>query len=218
MIFLTVVCIHRDPFTLPVVVSPTTHLLHHHCSNRIMKEPHIRPSDMALCEVYFWTSTIVGWKHLLKKDAYKEILLESLKYLVGKRLISVYAFVIMPNHVHFIWEMLAMNGKEMPDSSFSKFTAHEFRKDLLANHPRVLDLFLSEKNDRDLQFWQRDALAVRILGREMLLQKLNYLHMNPLNEKWNLADMPEHYKWSSAKFYETGVDDFGFLTHFMERI
>jgi putative transposase len=27
---------------------------------------------------------------------------------------------------------------------------------------------------------------------------------------------PEDYKWSSAKFYATGVDDFGFLTHFMD--
>ena len=52
---------------------------------------------------------------------------------------------------------------------------------------------------------------------EMLLQKLNF-HMNPLNARWNLADRPENYKWSSAKFYEGGLDDFGFLTHFMDRI
>ena len=173
---------------------------------------------MVIGEVYFWTSTIVGWKHLLRKDAYKETILGCLRTLVERKLVAVYAFVIMPNHVHFIWEMLCMNNKEMPDSSFSKFTAQEFRKDLLQHHPNVLAMFISEKKDRAHQFWQRDALAIHILDREILLQKLHYLHMNPLNERWNLADRPENYKWSSAKFYETGLDDFGFLTHFMERV
>jgi len=36
--------------------------------------------------------------------------------------------------------------------------------------------------------------------------------MNPLHEKWNLATRPELYKWSSANFYETGVDEYGILT------
>ncbi len=29
----------------------------------------------------------------------------------------------------------------------------------------------------------------------------------PLNERWNLSAMPEHYYYSSALFYETGVDN-----------
>jgi putative transposase len=44
-----------------------------------------------------------------------------------------------------------------------------------------------------------------------------YLHMNPLHARWNLADRPENYYWSPARFYETGIDDFGFLTHYMNR-
>ena len=70
---------------------------------------------------------------------------------------------------------------------------------------------------RAYQFWQRDPLAIKIFSREMMMQKLEYIHLNPLHERWNLADRPENYYWSSAKFYETGIDDFGFLTHFMER-
>lgn len=176
-----------------------------------------RKSDMNLNEVYFWTSTIVMWKHLLKQDKYKEVIMGSLKTLVERGLISVYGFVVMPNHVHFIWEMLAKNKKEMPDSSFSKFTAQKFRKDLREKHPQVLEIFKSDKLDRDYQFWQRDSMAIEIRDSDMLRQKLDYVHLNPLSERWNLADRPENYKWSSAKFYETGQDDFGFLTHFKER-
>jgi putative transposase len=55
-------------------------------------------------------------------------------------------------------------------------------------------------------------------SREKLEQKLNYIHNNPLNARWNLAKRPEDYYWSSARFYEMGRDDFGFLTHYEDRI
>jgi putative transposase len=54
-------------------------------------------------------------------------------------------------------------------------------------------------------------------NKKKVEQKITYVHENPLQEYWNLTDMPENYKWSSAKFYETGIDEFGFLTHYMNR-
>ena len=182
-----------------------------------MKPPQTRKSDMEIGEVYFWTSTIVEWKRLFKNDSYKQVVIDCLKNLVERKCIAVYGFVIMPNHVHFIWEMLTKNGKEMPDTSFTKFTAHEFKRDLKEKYPQVLEIFKTNKNDREYQFWQRDALAIRVFLPELVLQKLNYSHNNPLQDHWKLADSPENYKWSSAKFYETGIDEFGFLTHYLDR-
>ena len=182
-----------------------------------MEEGRKRNSDMSLNEVYFWTSTIVEWKHLLKPDKYKEILTGSLRTLKERQCINIYGFVLMPNHIHIIWELLKMNGKEMPDSSFTKFTAHQFKKDLNVYHPNVLEVFRTNKEDRNYQFWQRDPLAVALTSKDMVLQKLEYVHNNPLNERWNLSDRPENYKWSSSKFYETEIDEFGFLTHISER-
>jgi putative transposase len=45
-------------------------------------------------------------------------------------------------------------------------------------------------------------------------QKIKYSHNNPLQSHWNLVNEPKDYFWSSASFYETGKDDFGFLTHY----
>ena len=50
----------------------------------------------------------------------------------------------------------------------------------------------------------------------MVQQKLEYIHLNPLQEKWNLATRPEEYYWSSAKYYEIGIDDFGILTNYFD--
>jgi putative transposase len=177
----------------------------------------VRNSEMEYNEVYFWTATIVNWKKLLEPDNYKKIVIESLKTLCERQKIAVYGFVIMPNHVHFIWELLEMNGKESPKLSFLKFTAHEFLKDLKVNHPAVLEIFAVNQNNRKHQFWQRDALAVELLDKKMFEQKLNYIHYNPLQERWNLADRPEKYLWSSANFYEKCIDDFGFITHYEKR-
>ncbi len=172
--------------------------------------------------MYFWTAIVVGWKRLLAQNKYKQVIIDSLKYLVEKQKIVVYGFVIMrnaaqPNHIHILWELKELNGKERPHSSFLKFTTHKFLKDLQANHPAVLSVFEVNSKERDHQFWQRDPLAVEMYNRMIFQQKLEYVHLNPLHARWNLADRPENYYWSSARFYETGIDDFGFLTHYMDR-
>jgi len=40
---------------------------------------------------------------------------------------------------------------------------------------------------------------------------MNYIHHNPVEAE--LCSCPEKFKYSSAKFYETGIDKFGFLAH-----
>ena len=48
----------------------------------------------------FYTATILEWKPLLKEDKYKDVLIESLRFLVSEKRITLYAFVIMSNHIH----------------------------------------------------------------------------------------------------------------------
>jgi hypothetical protein len=57
-----------------------------------------RKSHTDLGKIYFWTATIHKWHGLLRANENKQIILDSLKYLSDKGLITVYAFVIMPTH------------------------------------------------------------------------------------------------------------------------
>ena len=176
-----------------------------------------RNSKLQLNEVYFWNDTIKDWKHLLKQDKYKEVILDILKDLADKKKIIIYGFVIMPNHLHLLWEMLTKNGREMPYASFNKATAHIIINDLKEQHPKVVELFKVEESERAHRIWQRDPLGILMDNKSKFEQKLDYTHNNPLQEKWSLAKSPKEYKWSSASFYETGIDPFGFLTHYKER-
>ncbi|WP_229235530.1 MULTISPECIES: transposase [Emticicia] len=174
-------------------------------------------SSMEIGFVYFYTATILNWKKLLEPDKYKAIIVDSVKHLVDKKKIRVYGFVIMPNHIHLIWEMLAKNGREMPHASLMKHTGHLFLEDLRENYPQVLPFFVVDSSTRMHHFWQRNSLPFLLNNEKTLLQKLDYIHNNPIQEKWNLAIRPEDYRYSSAKFYINGTDEFQFLTHWQDR-
>ena len=162
----------------------------------------------------FFTATILEWKHLLKPDKYKDILVDSLSFLVTNNRVIVYGFVIMPNHLHILWQMQNGFKRSEVQRDFLKYTAQQIKFDLQKNHLKVLEKFKVTARDRDHQFWEHRPLSVDLWTEKVFEQKLNYIHENPLKEKWKLAVVAEDYYYSSAKFYITGKDDFGFLTHY----
>ena len=169
-----------------------------------------RKSFIEVGGIFFWTATINNWNHLLKEDKFKQVILDSVLNLTQRGLADVFAFVIMPNHIHFIWRINKMNGKETVQASFLKYTAHQFKK-LLANDAVELPQYAIHAINKRYEFWQRDSLAIELYTGGVMLQKLNYIHMNPLATHWQLAKDPNEYYWSSAKFYEQQIKAFDFL-------
>ena len=92
------------------------------------------------------------------------------------------------------------------------------KKKLQKENPEELKKFSVYASDRNYNFWQRDPLAISIFSREMALQKLNYMHYNPIQEHWKLCNAPEEYRYSSASFYEMQQDEFKIVTHYLEDI
>jgi REP element-mobilizing transposase RayT len=174
-------------------------------------EPRPRNSYMEIGEIYFWTATINQWQRLLWPDRYKDVVISSLDYLSTAGKIDVFGLVVMPNHVHLIWRTLELNGKETAQGSFLKYTAHEFRKMLIAEDKKKLFSYKVDVKNKEHEFWQRDPLAIHLYTKKVAFQKLNYIHRNPLAERWQLAKNPCDYKYSSAKFYETNEKTFSFL-------
>src|SRR5262245_54859931 len=112
-----------------------------------------RKSYIEVGEVFFWTATIYRWRRLLLDDLYKEVIISSLDYLTSAGKVEVYAFVIMPTHIHLIWKTIVLNGKETAQGSFLKYTAHEFRKLLRAEGK--LYLYKVNAENKKHEFWQR---------------------------------------------------------------
>lgn len=166
--------------------------------------------------IAFFTATILSWKKLLQPDKYKQIIIDSLNFLVRDGRVWVYGFVIMPNHIHILWRMREPHLRKNVQRDFLKFTAQNIKADLEQNHKEVLEHFKSTQSDRKYQIWERNPLSVYCYSTKIVEQKMNYIHQNPVNVKWQLADLPEDYYYSSARYYLRNQDDFQFLTHYRE--
>ena len=165
---------------------------------------------------YFWTATINNWNYLLLNDSMKMEVIQSLQWLTQRNLISIYAYVIMPNHIHLIWTVKDKNGKESPQGSLLKFTAHRFKKILFQSQPDILRMYEVNASNKTYEFWQRDSLALPVYSRPFLLEKIVYIHNNPVAKHWRLATEPATYRFSSASFFENGIDEFGILSPITE--
>jgi REP element-mobilizing transposase RayT len=157
----------------------------------------------------FYTATITDWKPLLQQNNHKDIIIESLQFLVNDKRIILFAFVVMTTHIHLIWQACHGHTLKNVKLSFLKFTAQKIKFDLLKNDPAQLQAYKVNAADREYRFWKRRSLGIELFSPPVFQQKLDYIHYNPVKAK--LCSYPEEYRYSSAKFYQTQADDFNML-------
>lgn len=51
---------------------------------------------------YFLTLTVVGWIDIFTRNRYNEIIINSLKYCQFNKGLDIFAYVIMPSHLHLV--------------------------------------------------------------------------------------------------------------------
>jgi REP element-mobilizing transposase RayT len=161
----------------------------------------------------FYTATIYKWQHLLAHDKHKDIIVESLRFLVTEKRIELNAFVIMSNHIHLVWQPMFGFTPSAIQASFMKYTAQQLKSSLTKNNIEMLSMFKVNKYDREYQFWKRDPLSIELISPAVFEQKIDYTHYNPVVA--GLCINPEDYYYSSARFYHDGTDHFGILTHYL---
>jgi len=164
--------------------------------------------------IEFFTSTCLNWQNLLEPENHKQILLDSLYFLVKDKRIWLYGYVIMPNHVHILWSKQNDWLHKNVQQHFSKYTAQQLKFSLL-NKPDGIRNYKSTQNDREYQFWERRPHKATMYNRKVFEEKLDYIHNNPV--KAGLCDLPEDYAYSSARYYLLNEPN-ELLTHYMEHI
>ena len=140
---------------------------------------------------YFVTCTIVRWYYLFDRYNRWNILADSLNFCIERKYLQLHGFVFMLNHIHLLFSSEDSSGFLR---DFKKFTSKQFRKSILETEPHVLQLFIQPNGM--YQFWQETNLPILIETEKVFLQKLNYIHNNPV--KKNYVQKPEYWYWSSA--------------------
>jgi hypothetical protein len=156
--------------------------------------------------LYFITASICGWKHLFAEPQYAEIVLRSLEWLRHAKRMELFAFVILPSHLHVINKPIERTIVDLVQD-FGSFTAHAVLKQLHKDEKEdLLEFFHLERRDprHEHSIWQ-DIQAKNIFSRDFLRQKLEYIHNNPCNKVWRLVEDRADYRLSSACFYDRGI-------------
>ena len=166
--------------------------------------------------IEFFTATCLNWQPLLSSDERKQIIMDSLRFMVNDHRIWLYGFVIMPNHIHLMWCRQDAWVNKSTEQMFLKFTAQQIKFRILDSDPSELENYKSTQSDRQYHFWERRPYKSTMYNREVANQKIDYMHYNPV--KAGLCENPEDYQYSSAQFYELNKDDWGIITHFAEHL
>jgi putative transposase len=150
---------------------------------------------------YFLTGTIVGWLPVFTRPEAVQIVLDSWRFLQKNNRLTLYGYVVMENHVHLVASADDLS-KEIGD--FKSFTARRII-DLLTERKETplleqLEHFKERhKTDRTYQLWQEGSHPKQIQNDEMMRQKLEYTHNNPVRRGY--VDDPIHWRYSSARNY-----------------
>jgi REP element-mobilizing transposase RayT len=87
----------------------------------------------------YFTASIRNWLPLLAIDKYKNIITDSLHFMVENKRIELNAFTVMDNHIHLIWQPLPGHTVSSIQLSFMKFTAQQIKFALAKDNPALLD-------------------------------------------------------------------------------
>jgi putative transposase len=151
---------------------------------------------------YFLTCTVVNWLPLFSNPEIVEIVKDSLSFLQEHDRLQIYAFVIMENHLHLI---ASSHDLTKGIGDFKSYTARRIIDYLVEKQAtNLLDqlawLKTGHKKDREYQFWQEGSHPEPIVGHEMIRQKMNYIHNNPVRRGY--VDQAKDWRYSSARNYE----------------
>jgi REP element-mobilizing transposase RayT len=155
---------------------------------------------------YFLTCTVVGWLPVFTRPEAVQFVLDSWKFLQDRGRLRLFGFVVMENHLHVIARSDDLS-KEIGD--FKSFTARQIIDHLQVRGERLLLEQLQahkelHKGDRPYQLWQEGSHPQQIRHDEVMEQKLNYIHYNPV--KHGVASCPHAWKPSSfGRWVDAGI-------------
>jgi len=176
--------------------------------------------------VHFTTTATYKNRPYFRNEEFCRILLEELKLYSKKYGFTLIGYVIMPDHLHLLiwwdrWEKLELSISKIMQG-VKGVTARRIIDLLVGNgleqmlqptpmrreQMPSLTPKSAKSHRRNLRYrlWQRGFYDFNIYSEEKLLEKLNYVHHNPIRD--GLVLSPGDYKWSSYRLYSSESEGF----------
>lgn len=164
--------------------------------------------------MYFLTFTIVGWVDLFTRKEIRKIFINAIIHCQSHKGLILNAYVIMSSHVHLICSAKeGSKGLSPIIRDLKKYSSKQIIKYFLTDPSESrtdwLELIFRyhakfNKNNQSFKVWQDLNHPKILLHPKFTIQKLKYIHNNPV--KAGIVKHAEHYLYSSASNY-LGIDN-----------
>ena len=110
-------------------------------------------------------------------------------------------YVVMPEHVHLLISEPLSGTPSIVLRVLKQRVSQRLRGRGRQRTPAAQQRFDFDASESRLpQFWQRRFYDFNVWSRKKRIEKLNYMHMNPVKRK--LVENPRDWPWSSCAFYQ----------------
>jgi putative transposase len=149
---------------------------------------------------YYLTSVAHKRLPIFRSDAIKNVVADAFDEARRSASIKIFAYVIMPDHTH----VLTDNAREIADvlRFLNGISAKRVIDHLKANghESSLAKLRILERADRQkYSVYEHHPNAIRITGEDAFMQKVNYIHLNPVRA--GLVELPNEYLYSSSRLW-----------------
>jgi len=158
--------------------------------------------------LYFVSFAVINWIDVFTRNEYKDIFLDALKYSIEHKTMRVFAWCIMTNHIHLVFDVSEPYRPELVLGDIKRFTSRKITE-AIENNPQesrkewMLSQFREAgnktSNTTKYQFWRHDNKPIELWSEAVIKQKVNYIHHNPVEQ--GLVFQPQDYMYSSAADY-----------------
>lgn len=159
--------------------------------------------------LYFVSFAVVYWMDIFIREEYCSIFIDAIKFYEKDRL-ELFSFCIMSSHVHLIFR----DKENEPEKLLGNIKRYSSRKiqEAIENNPlesrKEWLIWMMERaatkvsNVSKRMFWQHHNQPIELWSQSVILQKLSYIHQNPVTA--GFVTEAESWKYSSAINYSGG--------------
>jgi REP element-mobilizing transposase RayT len=149
---------------------------------------------------YYLTSVTKDRLTIFRTDAVKTVVCNALDEAKNSGGFSLYAYVIMLDHLHVVTDstLEPSNTLQYVNGIISRRVIDYLKTGGYETSLRKLETAIGRRRRR-YSLWNHHPDARLLLTEKMLMQRVNYTHMNPVRA--GLAERPEDYRWSSARIW-----------------
>ena len=153
---------------------------------------------------YYLTSVAKDRLPVFRSDEIKVITCAALDEARRSGKFALYAYVIMPDHLHVVTDSILSSGRTL--QFINGITGRRIIDYLKAhNYAESLQKLRHEIRHRDYRYslWNHHPDARLLLTENMLMQRVTYTHQNPVRAA--LASHPAEYRWSSVRCWNKNM-------------